>query len=162
MCAAAFAGCMSEPAQKVRKKTAWYSASASSPAIILLSGGVRVRLIGVEAPHASLRGEHPFRKTACTLMQNYLKGRSVHVVPGKRAIDSFGTTLAYVYVRDRDPATGEPAQVFLNALVLERGWARFRAENTNKAHELELREAQGRARVKKAGIWKFANSSPPG
>jgi endonuclease YncB( thermonuclease family) len=157
--AAAFlAGCVSEPVKQEPKQYAvFYKAKAISTSHIELAGGMKIRLIGVEPPAPAFPGKpgHPFREESVRLMKQYLNGADVALETGPRELDRFDVPLAFVFVKEADPSTGKPVMVFLNAMVLERGWGKFTGTGENNKYDDVLYKAQMKAQAEKRGIWKF-------
>lgn len=155
----AVSGCVSgAPVDKGGKSFTWYAVqTADSPSHIVISGGMRVRLLGVKAP--PLLGEkgepHPYRKVACEEFAEYMKGKKVALeAPGGKT-DVYGALLARVYVHERDPRSLALAPRFLNAYVLEKGWARRDRSGRETEFDETLDKAEAHARARGLGIWKY-------
>ncbi len=108
-----------------------------------LSGGLRVRLIGVDAPE---RG-HPLYTAAREGCRSLAGGRTVRLTIGEdRPVDDYGRTLALVHAGD----------LLINEELLARGLARayFRSEKDLPAEMARrLVRAQCRAIDGRLGLW---------
>jgi len=113
-----------------------------------LAGGVRVRLLGLDAPE---RGQ-PLHAEAGECFRSLAAGRRVRLVVGEeRPVDGYGRTLALVYADD----------LLLNEELLARGLARayFRSEKDlpqEVARRLVL--AQCRSIDRRLGLWGLPNA----
>ena len=69
---------------------------------ILLEGGERVRLIGVDTPEVAnpYRSEEEFGKEASAFTERLAEGNPVRLEFGREREDAYGRTLAYVYLED--------------------------------------------------------------
>jgi len=99
----------------------------------------RVRYIGIDA----LEKSEPFYHSARELNRSMVYGKRVKLVFDEKKVDGYDRLLAYVYVDD----------IFVNAEIVRRGYARAsRAEpNTRYAELFQSLEAQ--AKEQKIGIW---------
>jgi len=110
-----------------------------------LDGGERVRLIGVDTPEAvdPRRPVQYFGKEASAFTRRMAQGRSVRLEYDQETRDSYGRTLAYVYLHDG---------TLLNSEIIRQGYGHaytrfpFRYQAEFLALEREAR-AQGR------GLW---------
>lgn len=115
---------------------------------IVLAGGERVRLIGIDTPES----KDPRKPVQC-----FAEEASAHttglIPPGTpvrleydvERRDRHGRTLAYVY-RDSDG-------LFVNAALLEDGYAQLLTVPPNVAHVDALRDLQTAAREAGRGLW---------
>lgn len=110
--------------------------------------GVKVRLIGVNAPE-SHKSPHkdiePFGKEAQDYLTNLLTGKRVKLVSDVDPLDQYGRTLSYVYLEDG---------TFVNALLVKEGYAQVMTIPPNVAHADEFVQLQREARENKRGLWK--------
>jgi micrococcal nuclease len=126
---------------------------------ILFAPDVRVRLIGVDAPE-SVKPDHPVEPwgpEASDFTRQFLSGGTARLEYDRERTDSYGRTLAYVWVGDR----------MLNEELLRAGLARWE-RHFNYASEIKqrFRAAQEEARRERRGIWSGQpapgeRSSPP-
>ncbi len=102
-------------------------------------GEVTVRLIGINAP------EHDecYGSEATLALRQLVEGQSLTLVPDADPTDRFGRALAYVYADD----------VFVNRVLVERGFALARPYTPNTAHQSELQAAMRRAQKAQLGMW---------
>jgi micrococcal nuclease len=101
----------------------------------------KVRLIGVDAPELE-KGE--FGETAGYYTRSLLDGHKVKLVFDKERYDKYGRLLAYVYLEDG---------TFVNARLVEEGYARVASIPPNTAHADEFEALQAEARKEQRGIW---------
>jgi micrococcal nuclease len=112
---------------------------------LVLDGGERVRLIGVDTPETvdPRRPVQYFGKEASAFTHRMAQGRSVRLEYDQDTRDRYGRTLAYVYLENG---------TFLNAEIIRQGYGHaytrfpFRYQAEFLALEREAR-AQGR------GLW---------
>jgi endonuclease YncB( thermonuclease family) len=109
---------------------------------IEVTGGTRVRLIGVDTPEPG----DCFGGDATRYANELLPaGTRVRLVYDVERLDSFGRTLAYVYKL----ADG----VFINVAVAGNGFAQQLTVPPNVAHAEEFRVAVASARTANLGLW---------
>lgn len=115
---------------------------------IVVSGGVRVRLIGVDTPETRHpdRGVECFGPEASARTSELLPpGEQVSLVYDEQRRDRFGRTLAYVH-RSRDG-------LFVNATLVGEGYAIARSYPPNTAHDAEFQRLQAESRASGTGLW---------
>ena len=109
---------------------------------IEVTGGTRVRLIGVDTPETG----DCFAAEATRYAKELLPaGTRVRLVYDVQRLDSFGRTLAYVYKLTDG--------VFVNLAVARNGFAQQLTVPPNVAHAEELRVAVASARTAALGLW---------
>lgn len=113
---------------------------------LLLTGGARVRLIGVDAPE-TVRPDHPVEPwgpEASTFTKDFLAGGEVRLQFDRERLDRYERYLAYVWVGDR----------MLNEELLRAGLAtaelQFRYASSMKTR---FRRAEQQARDARRGLW---------
>ena len=114
---------------------------------LVISGGDRVRLIGVDTPetHHPTKPVQPFGPEAYAFTRGKVEGKRVQLKfdPGETK-DRYGRTLAYVYV------DGE----FLNELLIRHGLARALTNYPFSSDMKQVfRSAEVRAKAESRGIW---------
>jgi len=118
---------------------------------LLLNGGERVRLIGVDTPET----KHPkkpveyFGKEASTFTKKVIEGQQVKLEFDQANAhlnhrDRYGRTLAYVSRKSDD--------FFLNAEIIKQGYGHAYTRFPFKLME-EFRRYEGEAREDKRGLW---------
>ncbi len=115
---------------------------------IVVTGGERVRLIGIDTPETvdPRRAVGCFGKEASRRTGDLLPpGTAVRLVYDVDRQDRFGRTLAYVY-RATDG-------LFVNAALVEEGYAQPATFPPNVAHADEFGELAARARERGSGMW---------
>jgi micrococcal nuclease len=127
---------------------------------LLVSGGTkgqRIRLIGIDAPESV----DPRRPVACfgheaaqRLFTLLPPGTPVRLVYDVERTDRFGRTLAYVYRR--------PDGLFVNATLVEEGYAAAATHPPNVTHAGEFVDLARRAREAGAGLWGVCREVPVG
>jgi micrococcal nuclease len=115
--------------------------------VILHAGGrdLRVRLLGIDTPE-TVDPDRPvgcFGPEASAYAKRLLTGRSVSLVYDRELHDRYGRLLAYVYLRGR----------FVNAALVELGYARTLSIPPNTAHAAQLASLERRAALDGRGLW---------
>ena len=122
-----------------------------------VSGGERVRLIGVDTPE-SVAPDRPvgcFGREASRFTASLVPpGTPVRLVGDVEQRDRFGRLLAYVY-RQADG-------LFVNAELLRQGYAQLLTIPPNIAHTDELSAIARRAREGSQGLWAACTLLPDG
>ena len=119
---------------------------------LVISGGDRVRLIGVDTPETKhpTKPPQPFGKEASEFTRQHAEGKRVQLRfdPGETK-DKYGRTLAYVYVDGQ----------FLNEMLIRAGLARAM---TNYPFSPDMkrvfRDAESAAQSEHRGIWSLPSS----
>jgi micrococcal nuclease len=115
---------------------------------LVVTGGVRVRLIGINTPEAvdPRRPVECFGKEASAALARLVPaGTPVRLSYDVERTDEFGRTLAYLY-RKSDG-------LFVNAALVEQGYAQPMTFPPNVAHAGEFATLAGRARDRNDGLW---------
>jgi micrococcal nuclease len=115
---------------------------------LVVTGGVRVRLIGINTPESvdPRRPVECFGKEASAALARLVPpGTPVRLDYDVERTDEFGRTLAYLY-RTSDG-------LFVNAALVEGGYAQPATYPPNVAHAGELAALADRARQGNAGFW---------
>lgn len=110
--------------------------------------GVKVRLIGVDAPES----KNVFRKKigyygkeAKAYLTKILSGKNIKLVCDVDSLDQYGRTLAYVYLEDG---------TFVNADLMRNGYAMLMTIPPNVKFADEFLKLQKEARANNRGLWK--------
>jgi micrococcal nuclease len=103
--------------------------------------GVRVRLIGIDAPERS-QGE-PGDQATAALSRWLPKGRPVRLQFDRERADQYGRLLAYGWVRDS----------LVNEAMVVGGWVLAGDFPPNVRYSQRLRRGEDDARGRKAGLW---------
>jgi micrococcal nuclease len=107
---------------------------------IVLEGGARVRLIGVDAPESA----EPLGVEASEFTRQFTKNGSVRIEVDRERVDRFGRFLAYVWVGDR----------LLNEELVRAGLARYEPKyQYSAAMKRRYKLAQEEARARRVGMW---------
>lgn len=120
---------------------------------IVLKGGARVRLLGINAPEIESRhrdGE-PGGIAAKEWLQKKLQGRSVYLEYGQEKQDRYQRLLAHLYL---------PNGEHLNLMLVEKGLAIVNLLPPNLRHADTMIRAQQRAERQKLGIWSLPDYRP--
>ena len=110
---------------------------------IEVTGGTRVRLIGVDTPEPVDCFGREATRYATELLP---PGTGVRLVYDAQRVDQFGRTLAYVYKLSDG--------VFVNLAVARHGFAQQDTVPPNVAHAEEFRTAAAAARSADLGLWR--------
>jgi micrococcal nuclease len=104
-----------------------------------------VRYIGIDTPEPYRDGEPAcFSREATEENKRLVEGKEVKLVGDKEDRDKYGRLLRYVYVGD----------TFVNAEMVENGFAKILRIKPNTEHASELSTLQEAAREAKRGLWK--------
>jgi len=113
---------------------------------IVLEGGVRVRLLGLDAPELGQHGgkSECYAPEAKVFLESLITGadRSIFLSFEPVRYDRYGRTLAYLWDGER----------FLNEVLLREGYARFHAGDSVRWRE-RLRLAAAQAQAARRGLW---------
>lgn len=115
---------------------------------IVVAGGTRVRLIGVDTPETKdpRKPVQCFGPEASAYLSSVLEpGVAVRLVGDVEQRDVYGRTLAYVYRL--------PDGLFVNAELVRRGYAQVLTIPPNVAHADELLTLARQARDTQRGLW---------
>jgi len=115
---------------------------------LIVTGGVRVRLIGIDTPESAdpRRPVECFgREAAIALGRLVPPGTPVRLVYDVDRTDRFGRTLGYLY-RQQD-------NLFVNAALVQQGYAHAATYPPNVAHAVELAALARQAREGNSGLW---------
>lgn len=117
---------------------------------IELSGGARVRYIGVDTPETREKKGNiwvyhpmPYAEEAKEFNRRFVDGKIVRLEFDVQKKDVYGRLLAYVYVEDK----------MVNIELLKEGYAMLYTYPPNVKHAEEFLKAQGIARENKSGLW---------
>jgi micrococcal nuclease len=125
---------------------------------LVLAGGARVRLIGVDAPETRFSprsdGEdQPLARDALTFAEQAVEGRQVRLEFDKERTDKYGRFLAYIWYMDRESG----AELLLNEELIRAGLARALLRYPySESMKRRFREAQWEAKGAKRGVWSDA------
>ncbi|MGH8972796.1 MAG: thermonuclease family protein [Acidimicrobiia bacterium] len=115
---------------------------------LVVTGGVRVRLIGINTPE-SVDPRRPVecfgQEASAALARLVPPGTPVRLDYDVERTDDFGRTLAYLY-RTSDG-------LFVNAALVEGGYAQPATYPPNVAHAGEFAALADQARERNAGLW---------
>jgi micrococcal nuclease len=118
---------------------------------IVITGGERVRLIGVDTPE-SVKPDTPvqcFAREASAFLERLVEGRKVRLELDVEERDRYGRLLAYVYRGD----------LFVNAELVRRGYATVATFPPNIRHVDTFVRLQREARQNERGLWGGCRSS---
>jgi len=115
-------------------------AEVRSADVLVLDGGLVVRLAGLDGPRAGEPGADQGR----AMLARLAVGRSAQLLYGGARRDAYGRALAQVRLAD-----GE----WLQKAMLEAGLARVRTWPDNRALAAPMLAAEARARAARRGLW---------
>ncbi|MBM4284218.1 MAG: nuclease [Deltaproteobacteria bacterium] len=124
-------------------------AKVSDGDTVVLEGGQKVRLLGIDAPELEKEGKpaeflaHKARAELAGLVQ----GKKVRLEYDKLRHDHYGRVLAYLFL---------PDGVFVNAELVRQGWVRVYLIPPNLRFKEELVAAQRQGMATGRGIWQRA------
>ncbi len=110
-----------------------------------LEDGRKVRLIGIDTPETKhpKKGLEFFGKEATEATKKLIEGKEVQLEYDVQKTDKYGRVLAYVYVGD----------IFLNAWLVENGYARVSTYPPNVKYQQKFLELERNARQENKGLW---------
>lgn len=138
---------------------AWSSVMDAAVAYVVdggtavLDDGQTVRYIGVDAPDPGTKGQRaePFGKEAFELNRRLVAGKRVRLEFDSKERNDRGELQAYVYVD----------KYFVNASMLQSGFARAAVRSPNTRHAGLFERLQAEAKEAKRGLWKLPRVAPP-
>ena len=110
--------------------------------------GIKVRLIGVDAPESKnvfKKKKGYYGKESKQYLTTLLSGKNVKLVCDVDSLDQYGRTLAYVYLEDG---------TFVNANLMKHGYAMVMTIPPNVKFADEFVKLQQEARDNNKGLWK--------
>ncbi|MEX2120178.1 MAG: thermonuclease family protein [Pirellulales bacterium] len=120
---------------------------------LLLAGGARVRLLGIDAPE-SVKPDHaiePWGKEASDFSRRFVAAGPVRLEFDRERVDRYGRFLAYVWVEDR----------LLNEELVRAGLARAEPRyRYSSSMKRRFQRAQQEAQAHRRGIWSDATPPP--
>ena len=124
---------------------------------IVLSNGIRVRYIGINAPETTivrsgkqLKAGEPFGPQAKKLNEKLVYRNNVRLEFDREKYDEYGRHLAYVFLEDN---------TFVNKLLLLEGLAYCLPIKPNMRYSSQFLNAQRQAMKKKRGIWRAIDTA---
>jgi micrococcal nuclease len=113
------------------------------------SKGVKIRLIGVDAPESKKAFKKEvgyYGKEAKAYLVQLISGKSVKIICDVDSLDQYGRTLAYVYMENG---------TFINADLVKNGYAMVMTVPPNVKHADEFVKLQQEARENNRGLWRI-------
>ncbi len=110
---------------------------------IELSNGDRVRYIGIDTPEFRNGIPDPYAQEAYEANKKLVEGKEVQLELDVQKRDKYGRILAYVYVGD----------LFVNAWLIENGYAQIMTIPPNITHQELFLALQTKAREENRGLW---------
>jgi len=113
---------------------------------IVIENGVRVRLLGINAPEkAECYGEEAKKE-----LNKLIAGKKIILEKDQTAADNFGRLLRYVFVYNEAP---DRDNMFVNEKLLRGGFVTSMYVKPNKRYLALLQAAEREAQKEKAGLW---------
>ncbi len=104
-------------------------------------GGIRIRLVGIDAPEGD---QIPYgSRSKAALARRLPRGRIVRLERDREHFDRFGRTLAYLWLAD----------TMVNEAMVRDGWAVTFFIPPNLRYRRRLQRAESAARNADAGLW---------
>jgi micrococcal nuclease len=118
---------------------------------IVVSGGVRIRYLLVDAPETTNGHDDCYGSNAAQFNADLVLGKTVQLDHDVECQDSFGRTLAYVTVDGQD----------VNRLLVERGYACvLHIPPDGDARAAEFQGLESAARIARRGLWGACDPIP--
>lgn len=139
----------SRPEEKVSENTLYKVVKVSDGdtfAIDCNGEKVTVRLLGVDTPesvHPDEEKNSPEGEIASEFTKDLLEGKSVSLKFDEEIYDKYDRVLAYVYLDDE----------MVNALLLEKGYAKVAIYEPNDKYKTYFQSLELMAKLKKVGFW---------
>lgn len=120
---------------------------------IELSTGKKVRYIGVNTPELNAKSEIEkcFALRAKKYNESLVLGKQVELVSDVNDTDRYGRLLRYVYVTNTN--TNNTEKIFVNAQLVEQGYAYASAYPPDVSYQDLFSSLQSQAEVSQAGLW---------
>ena len=113
---------------------------------IVVDKGVRVRLLGIDAPE---KGKC-FDNEATDKLAELVAGNELELRKDESGEDNYGRLLRYVFVKNDDPSADN---LFVNVEMVRGGFARVMYVKPNKMYLARLQSAEREARADGVGMW---------
>lgn len=120
---------------------------------ILLKNGLKVRLLGINAPEVEGRYKiaEPGGEEARLWLEKLLSGKKVRLDTDRKKKDKYGRTLAHIFTED---------DFHVNVELVRRGMATLSIYPPNLKYEMDLLNAQQQAEDSREGIWSLKEFQP--
>ena len=99
----------------------------------------KIRYIGINAPELG----QPYGEDAKNFNDNLVNGKTVTIIFDQQTKDQYGRMLGYIYVEN----------IFVNKVLVEKGWAISEAIPPNTLHKEDFLQAEKQAHQKCQGLW---------
>lgn len=104
----------------------------------------RIRYIGMDTPEPYRDGKPACYSHEATLAnKKMVEGKQIQLIADKEDKDKYGRLLRYIYVGD----------TFVNAVLVQEGFARTLTIEPNTAHKKEFAQFQVKAKEEEKGMW---------
>lgn len=113
---------------------------------LIVEDGVRVRLLGIDAPES----EECFGEEAKKELARLVLGQKVLLEKDQTAVDDYDRLLRYVILRNENP---EVDDVFVNKKMVRGGYAKSVYVKPNRRYLSQLQGAESSAKEEKVGMW---------
>jgi len=121
---------------------------------LLLVGGERVRLLGIDTPESVAPGRpvEPLGREASAFTERLAEGKAVRLGFDKERTDRYGRLLAYVYV----------GEVLLNEEIIRAGLSEAQPQHPySGVMKRRFRDAEQEARERRRGLWALRSGDSP-
>ena len=119
---------------------------------LVLTDGVRLRMLGLEAPGPTPESPN-LDESGRDALGAWLDGATISYLPAPEAADRWGRVPAFVYAPPPGSAPGIQAPLAVGAAVLDAGLARFRPEPAPAGCLAGWPALEARARETGLGLW---------
>ena len=122
---------------------------------VILADGRKVRYLGIDAPEISHTPLDPYSPEAFELNRKLVQAKDVRLEYDVNKTDSYGRTLAFVYVEKNG------RWVCVNAELVRAGLARTLFVPPNSKYKRYFRKLEAEAFAARRGIWSGVTAHPP-
>jgi micrococcal nuclease len=133
------------PVERTRQPEVRLCVRAIDGDTLVLDGGERVRLIGVDTPETvdPRRPVQYFGKEASAFTGRLVEGKKVRLEFGQESYDRYGRTLAYIFLEDG---------TFLNAEIIRQGYGHAYTRFPFR-YQADFLALERQAREQRRGLW---------
>ena len=111
--------------------------------------GERVRLLGIDTPER----EECYFAESTAFVRSWLEGQTVRLERDQRETDVYERLLRYVFIAREPDGTATTSELFVNDVLLQKGYADYLPIGPDRRYRLAMRESYEAARASARGLW---------